>query len=81
MNLVFEESGAINVQPAVVAVRLEHLLKKTLRRLFLITFSAKNQKFSGIAKKLSKKLILNGLKKKLSPYSFIFIFLRARQNK
>jgi len=44
--LVLEENGVINVQPLIVAVRLELLLKKTFLLLALIALIAEYQKDS-----------------------------------
>lgn len=45
--LVFEENGAMNVQPASVSVRFEHFVKYTFLRRALTARLATNQKDSG----------------------------------
>lgn len=47
VNLGFDEKGVINVQPAVVKVLLEHLVKYIFLLLVFISFSTEYQKDSG----------------------------------
>ena len=62
VNLVWAESGAINVQPEVVRVRLEHFVKYVLRLRADETLSARYQKLSGIPTQSDHMTRRKGLK-------------------
>jgi hypothetical protein len=60
--LTLPENGVIKVQPLIVAVLLEHLLKKTFLLLALIALIAEYQKDSGYCKTIGHENNLLGTK-------------------
>jgi len=58
--LILPENGVIKVQPLIVAVRLEHLLKKTFLLLALIALIAEYQNDSGYCKTIGQENNLFG---------------------